>query len=390
MKGSMTSIERIELAMNLKEADRIPVAPLNIYIFAYRAGIPLHEYRDNPKKMVEAFEKNLDIIGDMFYPNLADRNHYVFPCLGAWDQYTLNWELFDDFPPKGNIPNFYEKPIVEDLEDIMERGFSTILFNKKLNRKMFGMPIDKILYFAYDYQKLYAQEVRKFVEKYKIPLIGGSRACIPYNLALYYIGTVNFVRKVYEQPDLLKKFINWLIDYEVIVAMKYCMDIGAGKVAGADKIFFADANASPPITPPEVFEEFFVPSLKKAVDMMVNRGFGAHIHIDGDLTSVLKSLTDLTKGLPKGRIILDLEKTDMAKAKGILGDKLCLYGNVPASLLVYGTTNDVKKYCKKLIEDCGEGGGFILSTECETPWNSKPENVLAMVKSVEEFGQYRK
>jgi len=390
MRESLTSIERIEIATNLKEPDRVPVAPLNIYIFAYRAGISLREYRDDPVKMVQAFEKNLDIAGDMIYPNLADRNHYIFPCLGAWDQYTLHWELFDEFPPKGNIPSFYEKPIVEDIEDVMERGFSTILFNKRINQKTLQMSIGNILYYAYDYQKKYARAVRKFVEKYKISIIGGSRACIPYNLAMYYRGTVNFVKDAYERPDLLKKFIDWLIDYEVIVAMKYCKDMGAGEVAGADFIFFADANASPPITPPEIFEELFVPSLKKSVDMIVKRGFGAHIHIDGDLTPVLESLTDLTKGLPKGRIRLDLEKTDMARAKEILGDKLCLYGNVPASLLIYGTPKDVKKYCKRLIDDCAEGGGFILSTECETPWNAKPENVIAMIESAKEYGQYKR
>jgi len=79
----------------------------------------------------------------------------------------------------------------------------------------------------------------------------------------------------------------------------------------------------------------------------------------------------------------------MAKAKEILGDKVCLYGNVPSSVLVHGTVNDVKKYCKKLIADCAEGRGFILSTECETPWDAKPENVKAIIDSAKEYGKYK-
>jgi len=31
----------------------------------------------------------------------------------------------------------------------------------------------------------------------------------------------------------------------------------------------------------------------------------------------------------------------MREAKKILGDRVCLFGNVPASLLVYGTTTEV-------------------------------------------------
>jgi len=56
---------------------------------------------------------------------------------------------------------------------------------------------------------------------------------------------------------------------------------------------------------------------------------------------------------------------------------------------VHGAVNDVKKYCKKLIEDCAEGGGFILSTECETPWDAKPENVKAIIDSAKKYGKYK-
>jgi len=61
---------------------------------------------------------------------------------------------------------------------------------------------------------------------------------------------------------------------------------------------------------------------------------------------------------------------------------------VPASLLVYGTTTEVEEYCRELIKDCAEGGGFILATECETPWDSKRENVRAIIESAMKYGQY--
>ena len=78
----------------------------------------------------------------------------------------------------------------------------------------------------------------------------------------------------------------------------------------------------------------------------------------------------------------------MKKAKEILGDRVCLFGNVPASLLVYGSVSDVEKYCRGLIKDCAEGGGFILATECETPWDAKPENVRAIIDTAIKYGQY--
>ena len=40
------------------------------------------------------------------------------------------------------------------------------------------------------------------------------------------------------------------------------------------------------------------------------------------------------------------------------------------------------------IEDCAPGGGYVLGTECETPWNAKPENVKAIVDAASKYGWY--
>ena len=64
---------------------------------------------------------------------------------------------------------------------------------------------------------------------------------------------------------------------------------------------------------------------------------------------------------------------------------MTIHGDVPAPLLTLGTPEDVFAYCKKLIEVVGEGGGFILSSGCSTPYNSKIENVAAMVRAGNEL-----
>jgi uroporphyrinogen-III decarboxylase len=54
-------------------------------------------------------------------------------------------------------------------------------------------------------------------------------------------------------------------------------------------------------------------------------------------------------------------------------------------MLVYGSEEEVDQYCKQLIEDCADGGGFILGSECEVPWDSKPENIRAMIKAAKKY-----
>jgi len=125
----LSRFERIEAAVNLKEADRVPADPLNIYILGYQGGTSLKEFMEDPVKATRAAEiarKEKIGEGDQIYPSLVILDHFTFPMKSTWDQYTLRWEIFDEFPPKGNIPSFYEKETIEDYDDIMERGFSTI------------------------------------------------------------------------------------------------------------------------------------------------------------------------------------------------------------------------------------------------------------------------
>ena len=67
--------------------------------------------------------------------------------------------------------------------------------------------------------------------------------------------------------------------------------------------------------------------------------------------------------LPEGKYIVELDGcTDIFEAKKIIGDRMCLMGDVPARLLKLGTKQDVEQYCRKLIDEVGKGSGFILSS----------------------------
>jgi len=72
------------------------------------------------------------------------------------------------------------------------------------------------------------------------------------------------------------------------------------------------------------------------------------------------------------------DRTDMKKAKDTVGKVACLAGNVPLDLLCAGTPDEVKAYCKELINVAGVDGGFILSTGAGIQ-GSRKENVKTMM-----------
>jgi hypothetical protein len=214
MTSEMTSFERIEAAYRMEETDRIPTAPIICYMIPYLAGMSIHEMFHEPEKMVQAFIDHGDLIGDNAEPNLIILDHLHMLGRSGWDQATLDWRLWDNFPPEGNVPSLYEKPIIEDYDDLFERGFATILFNRKLENDVQRRSIDDFLYYQFEYPERFAKAWKGYVEKTGIPLLKGGRACHPLDLLQYYRGISQLTTDLFEQPEKVLQFCDWLVDYE--------------------------------------------------------------------------------------------------------------------------------------------------------------------------------
>ncbi len=134
------------------------------------------------------------------------------------------------------------------------------------------------------------------------------------------------------------------------------------------------------------FDTFYWPPLKKIVDALVNEGILVTLFAEGSFNTRL----DKVDQFPKGAINWYFDRTDMASAKAILGKNCSISGNVPASLLVAGTPQEVKDYCKNIIDVCAPGGGYLLSCGTAGVDQAKVENLRAMWETAVEHGVYTK
>jgi len=132
---------------------------------------------------------------------------------------------------------------------------------------------------------------------------------------------------------------------------------------------------------PAQFKSFFWPSFRKLLLGLIERGLVPMVLWEGDCTSRLEIIADI----PPGKAVYWFERTDLVRAKQVLGGAVCLRGNVPASLLTTGTPEQVDACCRTLIEKVGRDGGFILDGGIGIPDEAKPENVAAMFQSVRKY-----
>ena len=119
------------------------------------------------------------------------------------------------------------------------------------------------------------------------------------------------------------------------------------------------------------------------IPILIEEGLIPFPFAEGSFNTRLEVISDM----PRGKVVWRFDDTDMARAKEVLGDNACIMGNVPASLTDTGTPDDVRAYCKNLIDVAGKGGGFILSTGSSMDM-AREENVRAMLDFSKEYGVY--
>jgi uroporphyrinogen-III decarboxylase len=131
------------------------------------------------------------------------------------------------------------------------------------------------------------------------------------------------------------------------------------------------------------FEVFYWPTFRRQLLAMVEEGLVPYPVAEGAYNRRLEYISDM----PKSAVCWMFDQTKMANAKKTVGKVSCIAGNVPVSVAYTGTEKEMKEYCRKLIETCAPGGGYIL-TGGSTFDMAKPENLRAMMAAAKEYGKY--
>ncbi len=81
-------------------------------------------------------------------------------------------------------------------------------------------------------------------------------------------------------------------------------------------------------------------------------------------------------------------KTDIAKARELMGEDIVLFGNVaPRDLGIYGTPEQVYAAARDCLEKAGDGKGLILSFGGGVSPNTPVENIDAMCSAVKDWNE---
>jgi uroporphyrinogen-III decarboxylase len=192
-------------------------------------------------------------------------------------------------------------------------------------------------------------------------------------------GTQPILKDMYRRPDKLLEALDVVADFTIGSLLS------APNTANIFMVTYPLHKGADGWMSQKQYETFYWPSLNKVMNAFINEGLIQNMFAEGGYDTRLETVNEF----PKGTVCWYFDRTDMFRAKKILGSKCAIQGNVPSSLIITGTPADVKEYCRKLIEGCGQGGGYILSAGAVAD-NPKLENLRAMLAAAKEYGVYRK
>ena len=191
-------------------------------------------------------------------------------------------------------------------------------------------------------------------------------------------GYLGLVTDVFERPDKVLAACEALMPHLAHVAL-----------SGADPdknvpIGLWMHRGCAPFFSPEQFERFNWATLKPVIEEIWAQGHQVLFYAEGDWNTHLKSFAEL----PEKSIIYHVDRADIFEAHRALGHKFCISGGIPNFLLSYGTAEQVRDCCKKVIDGVAGDGGYIMDASAIIQNDAKVENIRAMTEFTREYGAY--
>jgi hypothetical protein len=404
--------QRLHDAILLKEPDRVPVIlPVGNFP-AYYAGKNLktmmYDYAFLVKawsKFVEDFSEDMDSFNGpaLTYPGRAleilDYKLYKWPGHGLGDNVNSYQFVEGEYMKANEYAALINDPSDFMLRTVLPRHFGTAqglqkfvpltsVYGRPLNTiHPFALPEVRATFQAFIDAGIEWEKWQKFVfglmrdsTSAGFSSFRGSMATAPFDIIGDSLrGTQGAILDMYRKPEILVAALEKLTPYMI----KHTID--TINASGGFMVTFPLHKGDDVFMNDKQFEKFYWPTLKQTILALREEGIMSNLFAEGKFQRRLEAIADL----PKGWTVWQFDQTDMAKAKQTIGKTACIMGNVPSSVMCTGAPETVTQYCKKLIEDCGQGGGYILTGGAQAT-EATPANFKAMMAAAKRYGTYKK
>jgi len=344
--SEMTSIERVQAAIDLRKPDRVPVDLHNFQPAAYATGMPLSEVFQDGELLAQAM---LDAWREFGHDMILLENGTACNAQAC----GVDVAYRDDAAPAAH------KPLIQSLEDVS---------SLEVPDPYTTFPMNEILKAT----KILSKEIGDQV------WICARADQGPMDLSAQLRGMSELMLDIAleEQQDL----IHALLDYSRRVATRYAYALIE---CGGHSTSIGEPIAGPDLLSPNHYINYPWIHEKRMVDELKEKHIILHNHICGNTIPIVEEF------IGTGAQVLEVDhKSDPVAIKDAARHKTCLLGNIDTGLLMDGSPDQVDSACKQLIEIWMPDSGFILGPGCALGTTTPADNIHALVESAKKYGLY--
>jgi len=402
-------VTRFIKAIKLEEPDRVPVMLPAGNIPAYYAGVNLKtvmydydELRRAWLKFLREFDMDTYIGPGLILPGKVleaiDFKLEKWPGHGLPDDIETYQFIEDEYIKADEYDKLIKDPSDFWLRTFIPRSLGTCKAFENLPQltAFIGIPVFYIARLADpEIQKAIktlmdaANETMKWMGavgevtqeslKAGFPSLGGGFSGAPFDMIGDMLrGTRGIMMDMFQRPDKLHEAMERLVPIALDEA------VSGANTSGCPIVMMPLHKGTGGFMSNEQYETFYWPTFKKLLLGMIDEGLVPMPFAEGNYEPRLEIISEM----PRGSMVWWFEHMDMAKAKKVLGSSACIAGNVPVTVLCTGTSQEVKERCRKLIEVCAPGGGYILTGSAAMD-RGNPDNLRVVMDAAKEYGVYR-
>jgi hypothetical protein len=139
-----------------------------------------------------------------------------------------------------------------------------------------------------------------------------------------------------------------------------------------------------PFINPKQFDSHYWPTLKPIIEEFWKQGRQTLFYAEGKWKHHFNSFREL----PDRSIVFHCDQDDIFGAHEKLHDKFALSGGIPNVLLSYGKPEEVRTFCRRVIQEVARDGGYIMDAGAIMQNDTSIENLRIMTEAAGEYGVY--
>jgi hypothetical protein len=197
------------------------------------------------------------------------------------------------------------------------------------------------------------------------------------------MGMENTMLAFYSQRELFDRLLTVFADHHLAIT-EVMLELGAPVIYNSWHDFGVSGGWSP-----KIFRAAFKPIIQATAEL-IHSYDALYLYFDnGAIRPLLPDLAEVGVDIVHSLCPPPVGDVDLAEAKEMIGDRVCLYGNVDAIWVVQkGTPAQVREAVREAMQVGAPGGGFILGNSDCFFMDTPKENILAFFEAAHEFNRY--